>query len=60
MLSNTLRLEFCCLSIIHVLHPHYCLKVIGHTLKKQAKEQVCLYLWDYTINHNENEEEKEK
>ena len=28
--------------------------------KKQAKEQVCLYLWDYTINHNENEEEKEK
>ena len=28
--------------------------------KRQAKEQVCLYSWDYAINHNENEDEKEK
>ena len=28
--------------------------------KKEAKEQVCLYWWDYTINHNENEDENEK
>ena len=25
--------------------------------KKYAKEHVCLYSWDYTINHNENEVE---
>ena len=25
--------------------------------KKGAKEQVCLYSWDYMINHNENENE---
>ena len=23
-----------------------------------AKEQVCLYIWDYAINHNENEDER--
>ena len=28
--------------------------------KKQAKEQVCPYSWDYTINHNENEYENKK
>ena len=28
--------------------------------KKQAKEKVCLYSWDNTINHNENEDENEK
>ena len=28
--------------------------------KKWAKEQVCQYSWDYTINHNENEGENEK
>ena len=25
--------------------------------KKLAKEQVALYSWDYTINHNENEDD---
>ena len=25
--------------------------------QKQAKEQACLYSWDYAINHNENEDE---
>ena len=44
MLSNTLRLEFCYLSIIHVFHPRYRLKVIGHTLKnKQKNKCVCIY-----------------
>ena len=27
MLSNTLRLNFCYLKIIHILHPHYYLKI---------------------------------
>ena len=25
-----------------------------------SKNKVCLYSWDYTINQNENEDEKEK
>ena len=28
--------------------------------KKQAEEQFCLYLWDYAINRNEDEDEIEK
>ena len=28
--------------------------------KRQSKEQACLYSWDYTIIHNENEDENEK
>ena len=28
--------------------------------KKEANEQVRLYVWDYTINYNENEDENEK
>ena len=28
--------------------------------KKQAKEQVTPYFWDYAINHNETEDENEK
>ena len=28
--------------------------------KKEAKEQVSLYSWNYTINHNENEDENKK
>ena len=30
---------------------------IGHTLKNKQKQQVWLYSWDYTINHNEKEDE---
>ena len=44
--------ELCCLKIMHILHA----KIIKR--KKKAKEQVCLNSWDYTINHNENKEEK--
>ena len=32
----------------------------GTYSKKQAKGQVCLYSWDYMINHNENEDKNEK
>ena len=28
--------------------------------KKKQKKQVCLYSWDYAINHNVNEDENEK
>ena len=28
--------------------------------KKKARERVCLYSWDYMINHNENKDENEK
>ena len=28
--------------------------------KKLAKEQICLFSWDNTINHNENDDENEK
>ena len=59
MLSNTLKLNFCCLKIIHILHPRYYSKIIGHD-KKWAKKHICLYSWDYTINHNDSEDENEK
>ena len=59
MLSNTLRLSFFYLKNIHILHPRYP-KNNRTPSKKQAKEQVCLYSWDYTLNHNENEDENEK
>ena len=59
MLSNTLRLNFDYLKIIHILRPRHYPKIIGHTLK-WVKEQMCMYSWDYTINHNENEDEKEQ
>ena len=28
--------------------------------KKEAKEHVCLYLWDYTSNHDENKDGNKK
>ena len=42
MLSDTLRLNFCYLKVIHILYTRYHPKIIGHILKKQAKEQVGL------------------
>ena len=43
MLSNTLRLNFCCLKIYYNLHPHYHPKIIGHILKKSQKNKyVCM------------------
>ena len=44
MLSNTLRLRFCYLKIIHILHPRYHQKIIEHILKnKQKNKCVCIH-----------------
>ena len=52
-----MRLNFCYLKIIHILHPQYHLEIIGHIMKnKQANK--CFFI--HTINHNENEDENEK
>ena len=39
VLSNTLRLGFCYLKIIHSLHPRYHPKIIGHILKNKQKNK---------------------
>ena len=36
MLSNTLRLNFCYLKIIHILHPRYHPKIMGHRSKRTS------------------------
>ena len=42
MLSNTLRLNFCYLKIIHILHPRYHPNIIGYIVKnKQRNNSVC-------------------
>ena len=44
MLSNALRLNFCFLKIIHILHPHYHPKIIGHIIKSKPKNKcVCIH-----------------
>ena len=44
MLSNTLRQKFAYLKSIHILHPRYHPKIIGHILKnKQKGKCVCIY-----------------
>ena len=44
ILSNTLRLNYCCLKIIHIVYPSYCPKIIGHILKnKQKNRRVCFH-----------------
>ena len=44
MLSNTLRLNFCYLKIIHILHPHYHPEIIRHSLKHKRKNKcVCIH-----------------
>ena len=49
MLSNTLRLNFCCLKIIHIPHPRYYPKITVHILKNKQKKK---YVWK---NKDENE-----
>ena len=39
MLSNTLGLNFSYLKIIHILHPRYHPKIIGHILKNKQKDK---------------------
>ena len=44
MLSNALRLNFCFLKIIHILHPHYHPKIIEHIIKSKPKNKcVCIH-----------------
>ena len=44
MLSNTLRLNFGFLKIIHILHPRYHPKIIEHTLKLSKRASVsCIH-----------------
>ena len=58
MLGNTLRLNFCYLKIIHILHSRYRPKIIGHILKNKQKNKCVCISWDYTVNENEDENEK--
>ena len=39
MISNDLRLSFCYLKIIHILHPRYHPKIIVHILKNKQKNK---------------------
>ena len=44
MVSTTLRLDFCYLKIIHILHPRYHPDIKGHFLEnKQKNKCVCTY-----------------
>ena len=58
MLYNTLRL------LLLENYSHFSTTISSKNnrvySKKLAKEQVCLYSRDYTINHYENEDENEK
>ena len=58
-LSNTLRLNFCYLKIMHFVHPRYHSKIIGDIIKNVQK-QVPLFKCGYMINDIENEAENEK
>ena len=40
MLSNTPRLNFCYLKIIHILHHRYDPKIMGHILKNKEKNKL--------------------
>ena len=46
MQSNTLRLNFCYLKVIQILHPHYRPKIVGHTLKNKQKN---MYVYIHEI-----------
>ena len=57
MLSNNLRLNFCYLKTVQILHPRYHPKIIGRTLKSKQKNK---YVYIHEINHNEHGGKKEK
>ena len=57
MLNSTVRLNFCYLKIIHILHPGYHPKIIGHIPENKQENK---YVSIHTINHNENEDENKK
>ena len=60
MLSNTLKAKLLLFENYSFSSPMSLSKNIRIFSKKEAKEEVCLYSWDYAINHNENEDENEK
>ena len=39
LLSNTIRLNFCYLEIIHVFHPYYYPEIIGNILKNKQNNK---------------------
>ena len=43
-LSNTPRLNFCYLKVIHILHPRYRPELIGHILKNNIHEIIGLII----------------
>ena len=51
------KATLCHLKIIHILHPRYHPKIIGHILKNSKRTSVCLH--EIMIN-NDNGNEKEK
>ena len=61
MLNNTLRLNFCYLKIIHILHPSYHSKIIKYIAKNKKKNKyVCFHqiIWLIIMkmkNGNENQ-----
>ena len=55
-----LRLNFCNLKIIHILHPWYHPKITGHVLKNKQKSHCAFIQKNHVINHTENEDENEK
>ena len=53
------RLNFCFLKIIHILHPRYHPKIMGHILKnKQKNKCVCIHELTLLIMKMKNENEK--
>ena len=60
MLSKTLRLNFCYLKNISIIHPRYYPKITGKFLKIKPKSFFSVSSLGYMINHNENEDGNEK
>ena len=60
MLSNTLKLNFSHLTIIHIFHTGYHPKIIRDIIRNKPKKRLPIYLCTYATNHNENEDETEK
>ena len=57
MLSDIQWLNLYYLKIAHTLYPRYYPKIIGDILKNKQKNKS---VYIHTINHNENEDEREK
>ena len=55
-------LNLCYFEIIHIPHPRYHRKIIGHiSINKQKNRCVCIHeIIRLIINHYENEDETEK